>query len=101
MKLISPRPSASIKMNAPRFKVGDVINSSLSSQQTVEEIRIGVESDFVGKVCNFTGEMCYVLRYVYGKRNTVLFGVACVDSDHHLKGDELFEAYDKIQAEYR
>jgi hypothetical protein len=83
----------------PQFKIGDVINSSLSSPQVIEEIRIGVDIDFPHKFYNASGCLCYVLRHLYGKKRSHVYTVKAVDSDHHLKGSELFEAYEKARVE--
>lgn len=83
----------------PRFKIGDIINSSLSSQQIVQEIRIGVKSDFVDKIINYTGKLCYVLRYVYGKQHVTVFSVESIDKNCHLKGTKEFEVYDKKETD--
>jgi hypothetical protein len=79
-----------------KFKIGDIINSSISSPQEVIDIRLGVPSDF-GKICNWTGELCYVLRYVGGKNGISVYGIGAVESDHHLKGSEMFELYQSLR----
>lgn len=82
----------------PRFKVGDTINSSLSSPQIVEEIHSGVAADFARRYVDFTGEPCYVLRYVGGRKLAVVYSVKAIDSDHHLKGSEMFDLYQQARA---
>ncbi len=81
----------------PRFKPGDVINSSLSGPKVVEDVRVGRESDFTGRHIDHTGDLCYVLRYLGGKRMATVYSVASVDSDHHLKGTEMFDAYEQAR----
>ncbi len=84
-------------MNAPRFSKGDVINSSLSSPQVIEDIRPGVPADFAGRHVDFTGEPCYVLRYLDGRKLAVVYSVKVIDSDHHLKGSDMFNAYEQAR----
>jgi len=81
----------------PKFKVGDIVNSSLSSPQVVEEIRIGTEKDFTGKFIDHSGALCYVLRYLDGLRISTIHSCVAVDSDHHPKGSEMFEIYENAR----
>lgn len=76
-----------------KFKPGDIIRSCLRSPVEVIEIREGVPSDFVGRVINHTGMPCYVTQHLVSGRETV-FSCVSVDSDHHLKGSELFNLYE-------
>jgi hypothetical protein len=72
----------------PCFKVGDVIADAFSNPMTIEEIRIGIESDFIGngKRVNWTGELCYISRFIYGKKNTIIFPVDFADRNFFKKG---------------
>ncbi len=83
----------------PRFKVGDIINSSLSSPKRVINIRLGRDEDFRGRYCNWTGSPCYILQSVGGRQIMVVYSVRAVDSDFHLKGSEMYEAYESIRNE--
>lgn len=76
----------------PKFKVGDVIRSSLRSPVEVIEIRDGIAEDFIGKYINHEGMLCYVTRNCKNNFQSV-YSCTCVDSDHHLKGSEMFEIY--------
>ena len=83
-------------MNTPKFKVGNVICSSISGPKEVVEIRDGVPEDFAGRAMDWTGDLCYVLRFV-GKQATVVYPVTAVDSDFHLEGSEMFNEYQQIR----
>lgn len=85
----------------PRFNVGDVINSSLTSPQRILEIRLGKPEDFKNRPhCpNWTGELCYVLQYLGGKQTILVYSVTAIDRDAHPQGSEMFEAYQKTRAE--
>ena len=84
-----------------KFKIGDVINSSLCSPKEIIDIRIGVPEDFPTRILgngvpfrlSFEGEMCYVLKYVGGKNTLTVYPIELVDGDHHLKGSEMYEIY--------
>ncbi len=83
----------------PKFKVGDVINSSLTSPQVIDEIRVGVDTD-KSVYYNPAGELCYVLHYLGGKQNVSVFACKAIDSDHHLKGSEMYEEYQTLREEF-
>ena len=84
-----------------KFKIGDIINSSLSSAQKIIDIRIGVPSDFKTHILangmkfrvEWENELCYVLEYPIKNKPTTVCGVEAIDSDHHLKGTEMFRHY--------
>jgi hypothetical protein len=88
----------------PKFKVGDVINSSLSGPSEIIEIRLGVPTDFPTYTLangqpfrvSWEGEPCYIMRHCHGLQGIHACGVECIDSDHHLKGTELFNAYERV-----
>jgi hypothetical protein len=76
-----------------KFKIGDIINSSLSSSQEVIDIRVSTAEDEMANRLDFVGQLCYVLQYVGGKKSISKFPVKWIDSDHHLKGSEQYEIY--------
>ncbi len=80
-----------------KFKVGDVVNSSLTSPQVIEEIRVGVDADFINRHIDHSGQLCYVLRYIDGKKLAFVYSCVCIDSDHHLKGSEMYELYQEAR----
>ena len=88
----------------PKFKIGDVICSSLSSAQEILDIRIGKPEDFPEMMLangmpfrvSWEGDLCYVMRYLGGQRHLNLKPVDAVDGDHHLKGTEMFQAYQTV-----
>lgn len=84
---------------SPKFKVGDVVNCSITSPKVIEEIRVGTKADFLGKHCDHSGDLCYVMRYRDGKRLVSVYSVASVDSDHHREGSAMFALYENARRE--
>lgn len=84
-------------MKTPRFKVGDIVNSSISSPKQVISIREGVPSDFEGRGVKYVGMLCYEFQFVSGRKMTTVYSVEAIDSDHHLKGSEMFDAYQETR----
>lgn len=92
-----------------RFKVGDIVNSSLSSPKEIIDIRIGLPEDFPTTILgngvpfrlSFENKMCYILKSLHGNGRISAYSIECVDSDHHLKGSEMFELYQEWRNELK
>ncbi len=82
----------------PKFSVGDIVCSSISSPRRIEEIRIGRREDFVHDL--WVGDLCYVMQYLGGKQLRTVWSVQAVDADYHLKGSEMYEEYETERRAY-
>lgn len=93
-----------MKPHRPRFKVGDVVCSSLGSPRRILEIRVGKPEDFpthtlangtTFRMSEWEERPCYVMQFIGGKSRVVVRACVSVDSDHHLEGTEMYELYNE------
>lgn len=93
---------------SPKFKVGDVINSSASGPQQVSVIRLGSKpsdkpENFHSEEDEYEREPIYTLYYMLvdlggkKKHSFAFYPVEDIDKDHYLFGSDMFNKYEEIR----